>query len=655
MMTAVFLKILNMSITAGWIVLAVMLLRLLLRRMPKQFTCMLWGLVGLRLILPFSPESIFSLIPSAETVPQTLQPGEFPEIHSGVTAIDRVVNPAAKYSFSRLPLETSGADAMEFIMHSAILIWFAGMSLMLFYLVFSYLHLQRKMRTSVLFQDNIRQSDCVHSPFILGLIKPRIYIPFRLKEDVLSHVLAHEKAHLARKDHLTKAFAFLLLSVYWFHPLIWAAYLLLCRDIELACDERVIRNLGEEERKSYLLSLIGYDREENRKKIPALACPLAFGEVDLKGRIIRAKTWKKPAFILILLTAAVCVIAALCLLTDPKERLLTAPEPFGHPYLVESIVYTAPQYDFSYTPETAPLYILAGDYQLMESADTSLEGGTPEDQWISCGTAQKIRLTRKNFANDMDIDTGSEQNGFFLSSLLKGNKEAWIVNRPLQEGQILYYILLQKNGDVYLCYGYPVDEVSTDAAKKAKSVVRRIFKLSVMKEETLSVKTLFSHRTKYIGDNSAVGNIIYNLTYPQDMAYRQFALRTDDSEPYAVTITFALSEEDKEQYGSHGSNRQKEAALLQKNACIMFSLIENAQIVNYKLVDETDETKRPLTLVYTRQWAESETACSLWAESETTEQFEALLILLAGHFSTHSQSASRWAQARFPPDTHWFC
>lgn len=636
-MVAVFLKLLNMSITAGWTVLAVILLRFLLRKMPKQFTCMLWGLVGLRLIFPFSPESIFSLIPSSETLPQSLQPGEFPEIHSGVTAIDRVVNPAAKYSFSRLPVETSGADALKFILHGAVLIWFSGMCLMLFYLVFSYLRLQKKMRTAVLLRDNIWQSDFVDSPFILGLIKPRIYIPFRLKEEVLSHVLAHERAHLARRDHLTKAFAFLLLSVYWFHPLIWAAYFLLCRDIELACDERVIQNLGEDETKSYLLSLIGYDREEDRKKMPALSCPLAFGEVDLKERIIRAKTWKKPASILILLTAAVCVIAALCLLTNPKKQLLSAPEPFGHPYQVDDIVYAAPWYDFSFTPETAPLYILTADYQLMESADTPLGTGDPEDQWLSCGGAQEIRLRRKNFTEDMDIEEDNLRDGFSLPALLKENKKAWLVNRTEQERQILYYILLQKNGDVYLCYGYPVDGVSSDTAGDTKSAVRWIFKLSAIKEKLLSTETLFSHRTKYIGDNSAVGNIIYNLTYPQDMAYRQFALQTDDSEPYAVTITFALSGEDKEQYGSHGLNRQNEIALLQKDACIMFSLIENAEIVNFELVDETDETKRPLTLVYTRQWASNETNCDLWAQSSTEEQFEVLLMELAELFQTDSR------------------
>lgn len=457
-----------MSISAGWIVLAIMLLRLLLKKMPKQLTCMLWALVGIRLVFPFSPESIFSLIPSAETIPETIYPGALPEINSGITVIDRVVNPAANLSFSVLSTGRSGSEALNILFKGAVLLWLTGMCLMLGYLILSYLRLNRKMRTAVRLKDNIWQSEFVDSPFILGLIKPRIYIPFRLSDTALVHVLAHEKAHLARKDHFIKAFAFLLLSVYWFHPLIWAAYTLLCRDIELACDERVIRNYNSEEKKSYLLSLIGYDKPENRKKIPAPACPLAFGEVDLKERIIRAKTWKKPALIFVIPALILCGIAAFCLLTNPKSE----PEP-----------------------------------------------------------------------------------------------------------------------------------------------------------ESLPHESLYSWRTKYIGDNSAVGNIIYNLTFPEDMAYQQFALQTS-AEPYEVTVTFALSEENKEQYAHDAPNRKKETALLEENACVMFSLIENAGIVNFKLVDETDEEKRPLTLVYTRQWAEYETDCDLWAETETPEQFEALLINL---------------------------
>jgi len=628
-MAAVFLKILNMSITAGWIVLAVMLLRLLLQKMPKQFTCMLWGLVGLRLVLPFSPESIFSLIPSAKTIPETLQPGEFPEIHSGIAAIDHAVNPAAKLSFSQLSTGTSGREALAALMRGAVLIWLVGMLLMLFYLAFSYLRLHREMRTAVLLKDNIWQSELVDSPFILGLIRPKIYIPFHLKEEALSHVLAHEKAHLARKDHLVKAFAFLLLSVYWFHPLIWAAYVLLCRDIELACDERAIRNFGEEEKKSYLLSLIGYDSEGRRKKVPSLACPLAFGETDLKERIIRAKTWKKPAFIFTVLALMLCAIAAFCLLTDPKEAPSAAPEPFGHPYRVESVLYDAPQYDFSLTPENAPIYALTSGYQLMESTDTPLDGNDAEGYWIFCGEAEEIRLTEKNFgeiAGD-GIQNDMLPDGFSASKLLKENKKAWIVNRPGEEGGIIYHILLQKNGETYLSYGYGDGEASSVDSGQGKPNIRWIFRLSPMEEESLSARTLFSYRTKYVGDNSAVGNIIYNLTFPQDMAYRQFALQTS-AEPYEVAVTFALSDEDREQYAADAPKRQEEIALLQKNACIMFALIENADIIHFKLVDETDEGARPLEFVYTRQWASSETNCDLWAQCATEEQFEAILIKL---------------------------
>lgn len=626
-MTAVFLKLFNMGITAGWIVLAVMLLRLILRKMPKQFTCMLWALVGLRLVLPFSPESIFSLIPSAETIPETFVPGELPEISSGIAPLDdRVINPAARISFSYLSGNRSGAEALDIITKSAVFIWLAGMCLMLFYLAFSYLRLKKKMRTAVILQDNIWQSDFVDSPFILGLITPRIYVPFHMDREVLAHVIAHENAHLARKDHLVKAFAFCLLSVYWFHPLLWAAYILLCRDIELACDERVIQNMEEEERKSYLLSLIGYHREAGGKKIPALACPLAFGEVDLKERILRAKTWKKPAPVLILSALLLCAAAALCLMTNPKEKLSGPPEPFGHPYRVEDIVYEAPQYSFSFTLQTAPLYILTGDCRLMESTDIPVGSGESGGFWSPCGAAEEVRLREKDLKNYMPEYPDDTDNNISAHELEKENKKAWIVNSPDSDNQIFYYIMLQKNGDTYLSYGYHTQE---------NPQIRWIFKLSPMEEQILSPDTLYSFRTKYIGDNSAVGNIIYNLTFPEEMAYRQFALQTDDSEPYAVTITFALPGEAKEEYALGGANRREEIALLQQNACILFSLIENAEIVNFKLVDETDEEKRPLTLVYTRQWADTETNCDLWKESDTKEQFEVLLIKLRELFSPY--------------------
>mgnify|MGYP001027425530 CR=1 FL=1 len=624
-MTALFLKILNMSITAGWITVAVMFFRILLKKMPKHFTCMLWALVGLRLVIPFSPESVFSLIPSAETIPETLPHGAIPEIHSGISTIDRMVNPAAKISFSQLSAGRSGAEALDILADGAVILWLAGVLLMLCHMILSYLRLRRKMRTAVLLRDNIWQSEFAASPFLLGLASPRIYVPFHMDRETLSHVIAHENAHLARKDHLVKAFAFCLLSVYWFHPLLWAAYALLCRDIELACDERVIRNMEEKERKNYLLALIGYNNEEHKKN-PTLTCPLSFGEVDIKERILRAKTWKKPGAALLALSLLLCAAAALCFLTDPKEKLLTAPEPFGRPYQVESIAYAALQYNFSFTPQTAPLYVLTSDYQLMESSDTPVGLDKSDGYWALCGKAEEVRLTEKDLKNYITEYPDPAAEETFVHELIKENKKTWVVDSSSPDNPIFYYIMQQKTGETYLSYGYQAQE---------NPHIRWIFKLSPIKEESLSAETLHSHRTKYIGDNSAVGNIIYNLTFPEDMAYRQFALQTDDEEPYAVTITFALSEENKEEYALDAPNRLEEVALLRQNACILFSLIENAEIVNFKLMDEADDTIRPLTLVYTKQWAETETNCDLWKESETKEQFEVLLIKLRELFSPY--------------------
>ena len=282
--------------------------------------------------------------------------------------------------------------------------------------------------------------------------------------------------------------------------------------------------------------------------------------------------------------------------------------------------------DFSFTPQTAPLYVLTSDYQLLESTDTPVGSDKSGGYWALCGSAEEIKLTEKELQNYIVEYPDHTAEEISVHELIKENKKAWVVDSPDPDNQIFYYIMQQKNGETYLSYGYRTQE---------NPHIRWIFKLSAIEEELLSSETLYSHRTKYIGDNSAVGNIIYNLAFPEDMAYRQFALQTDDDEPYAVTITFSLSEENKEEYALDAPNRKEEVALLQQNACILFSLIENAEIVNFKLVDETDESKRPLTLVYTRQWAEFETNCDLWKESETKEQFEVLLLKLRELFSPY--------------------
>ena len=310
---AVFLKILNMSITASWLVLAVIALRFLLKKAPKAFAVLLWGLVGIRLILPFSFESVLSLIPSAETVPSNFTYSPIPEIDSGIGALNSAINPIISDALSPNMNAVSGSNPMQSITLIAAIVWVTGIAAMLLYTLISYLLFRRKVREAAPIKENIYLCDGIGTPFILGVIRPRIYLPSDIGEADMEYVIAHERTHLKRHDHLWKPLGFMLLAVYWFNPVLWVAYILLCRDIELACDEKVIRNKGAQIKKSYSEALINCSVP--RKMIAA--CPLAFGEGSIKGRIKSVLNYKKPAFWIIIVSIIACVAVAVCFLTNP--------------------------------------------------------------------------------------------------------------------------------------------------------------------------------------------------------------------------------------------------------------------------------------------------------------------------------------------------
>ena len=311
-MAAVFLKLLNLSISASWLVLAVLVLRLVSKRSPKWMNVLLWGIVALRLVLPFSVESALSLIPSAETVsPAVVQFDPAPTITSGVSVIDNAVNPSLSEHFAATP-ETS-VNPLYVWTEIAGWVWLIGLGAMLLYALVSYLRLRRRVSVSLCVRENIYLCDAISSPFILGVVKPRIYLPSGLDEVQRRNVLAHEQAHLARRDHWWKPLGFALLAVYWFNPVLWLAYTLLCRDIELACDERVIRTMDESAVKTYSTVLLACSMP--RKAV--ITCPLAFGEVGVKERVRNALHYKKPAFWVVAASVAVCAVVAVCFLTDP--------------------------------------------------------------------------------------------------------------------------------------------------------------------------------------------------------------------------------------------------------------------------------------------------------------------------------------------------
>ena len=320
-MSALFLKILNLSINASWLILAVIAARLLLKKAPRWISCLLWGLVAVRLLCPISLESVLSILPSAKVVPDNIEMVQDPHIDSGVRIIDNAVNPVIEKSFS--PDAASSVNPMQVVVFMGSIIWLTGMTVMLLYALISYILLRRKVRASVAMNDRVKECDEVDSPFILGIFRPEIYVPSGIDENTLELVIAHEEAHLKRHDHWWKPFGFVLLAVYWFNPLCWVAYILLCRDIEAACDEKVIKDKDREYMVAYSQALL--DCSVNRRIIAA--CPLAFGETGVKERVKGVLNYKKPAFWVIIVAVISCIVVAICFMTNPAKKITIPDNP----------------------------------------------------------------------------------------------------------------------------------------------------------------------------------------------------------------------------------------------------------------------------------------------------------------------------------------
>lgn len=343
-MTDIFLGFLNRSLAAGILILAVVLVRLVFKKAPRWLLCALWALATVRLACPFSIESILSLVPSAEPVQPEIITSAHPAITSGIPAVDAIVNPPLAATFTPSPAQS--ANPLQIWTFIAACIWLLGIAVLLLYAAISALRLRLRVRTAVRLEGNVYQSEFVRSPFILGVIFPRIYLPYGLPGDAQAMVLAHERAHLRRGDQLWKPLGYLILTAYWFNPVCWLAYLLFCRDIEAACDEKVVRELGEGCKAAYSRALLACSVP--RKLITA--CPLAFGETGVKSRIKSVLNYKKPAFWLVLAAVIASVAVAVCFLTDPKRE-----DPAQNPPGAEEAAAQAPAQsaDASSAPEPA--------------------------------------------------------------------------------------------------------------------------------------------------------------------------------------------------------------------------------------------------------------------------------------------------------------
>ena len=313
-MDDVFLKLVNLSISASWLILAVLVLRVVLKKAPKWVMPLLWGVVALRLVCPFSIESALSLIPSAETIPSEIVTETREPVLYEQATLDIVTNPTLP-SAAEVPVGVSRQQAqVDFNIYSVL--WLAGMAALLVHALVSAGKLKRKLATAILLRDNIYESEFVDSPFVFGVVKPNIYLPMHMDEGTAAYVIAHERAHLARRDHWWKVLGYLVLALHWFNPLVWVAYILFCRDIELACDEKVVKGLDGAARADYSQALLSCAAP----KRAVAACPLAFGEGNIKMRVKSALHYKKPAFWVAAAAVLAVVIVAVCFLTNPRSE-----------------------------------------------------------------------------------------------------------------------------------------------------------------------------------------------------------------------------------------------------------------------------------------------------------------------------------------------
>ncbi len=459
-----------MSISAGYIVLAVLLLRLILKKAPKWIAVALWGIVAVRLICPFSFESVLSLIPSAEVVSPDVMIQPRPQINTGIPIINSAINPIIQESTVTVEPEKD-VNTLKFLIPIFAAIWIAGMVAMIVYTVVSYVRVKRRIGTAVLLRDNIYQSESVVSPFVLGVIKPRIYLPFNMNEQNMTHVIAHENAHIRRRDHLWKPLGFLLLALHWFNPLMWLGYILLCRDIELACDEKVIRELDCDARADYSEALLACS--VNRRMIAA--CPLAFGEVGVKKRIKSALNYKKPAFWIIIGAIIISIVVAVCFLTNPKQHVKEILVPntswecenydlsfkMTQNFVIEGSINT-PDYNgiisigIRYAGKNAVAEIFKGDWEYAQGAsEEPLLAGTfraKDGKLIfelkddNIGLNQKELIFCKRISSDITPTDNifTEYNGVYATI---------VAVSPSENGNTIFVIEWHNDTDVEVTYG----------------------------------------------------------------------------------------------------------------------------------------------------------------------------------------------------------
>ncbi len=476
-------QLLNMSLTASVVIVFVLLLRLMLKRTPKVISYALWGIVLIRLLCPVSIESNFSLFglmdapveeqgeltSSIEYVPNNIVHTEYPTVVLPVPGVSDVINDALPKGDEQLR-----ADPLEGPIFLATYVWMAGVLAMAVYAAVSYQRLRRNLLTAIHLRDNIWSADGITSPFVMGLFRPKIYLPNSMEQRELSYIILHEQYHIRRFDHIIKAVSFVALCIHWFNPLVWVAFIMAGKDMEMSCDEAVVKKMGEGVLADYTASLLSL---ATGKHIIA-GMPLAFGEGDTKGRIRNLANWKKPAFWVILMAVIACAVLAVCLLTNPVQSQ----------YNIKIVIPAGSEEAFVYSeeeisPQRNYIVISSGD----NLGDTEV-------------VLKAVEVTEENAYEPTYLTPG-------MPVEMYAEKDAWFkigvnVQNPTDTDKVVYVTVS------------PVE---------------------VRIADTVVAEGLEQYRTDYIGDAVNVSKIAQRLPYPQGYSYSSIELQTS-TEPYEMKV-----------------------------------------------------------------------------------------------------------------------
>lgn len=610
MLEKIFLHILNMSFTASFVILFVLMARQLLKKSPKILSYALWGVVLFRLICPFSFESMFSFLPAkTNPISQDIIYATIPTIDTGISAINHTVN-------QLLPAATPAASVnpLQIWVFIGTTVWLLGIAVLLIYSIISLVKLQKRLRRAVHERDNIYLAEHLDTPFVMGIVRPKIYLPTSLTEKEKGYILLHEEMHIRRFDHVVKILSFFVVCVHWFNPLVWVAFFVSGRDMEMSCDESVIKQLGSDVKKEYSSSLLTL--ATGRRIIGGT--PLAFGEGDTRDRIKNVLNYKKPVFWMVGVAVMAAIIIAVGLLANPVNsvRLPDADDMNFSVEMLERVVYGT---------------FITGD-KLVDFPQAK----TPE----IADFIKNLRIGKKEVTKSRSADRDST-NQIHLAYEGSGN-DGTIYNLYFNFNADFTEVWL--NNEVKPGLSYQVrkpDEVKAFFERQFGSIAKA-------PEIVYAEELLWKARTKYIGDNSAVGKIISLLQLPEGVTYDGFKLKTSDH-PYAITINLKT---DTDTLNYYSDTLHQDPFI--ESAIIMFSLIENAELITFVFNDDIN----PKSFQLANGVASAYLGEDYFARTKTLEGFNIVLQEISEKVSANTEkirkqknddALSFWVKPDEPP------